>query len=163
MEKRWNIKESYNMLSTSEIAERYPGIDWIEYINNILKPHSSLNDDDFINVAVLTYLNDLDVLLKSTPKRVMANYAMWRVTKDSIHLLSERLNDLSTAFSKATTGSSAKAPRWKDCVIDTSWSLNHAVSAIYVRNHFSMSAKKSAEELVISIKDSFKKILKEVV
>ena len=149
-------------MSTREMTKNYPGINWIEYINNILKPHSSLNDDEFINIAVLSYLNDLDVLLKSTPKRVLANYAMWRITKESIPMLSERLRDRLTEFSKTLTGTSVKSPRWKKCVSDTSGNLNVALSSLYIRNYFDENTKKLALELIENLRQSYRNILKEV-
>ena len=162
MEKRRNYEDLYNMMRTHEITERYPDIEWIEYINSILKPHTSLRNNELVNVAVFTNLDDLHVLLKSTPKRVLANYVMSRITKDSVPMLSERLRDRLIQFSKVLTGSSVKAPRWKKCVSDTSKTFNHAVSAIYVRNYFSMSARKNAEELINTLSVSFKNILNEV-
>lgn len=162
MEKRRDYEKLYNLMRASEINERFPGISWVEYVNRILSPYTKLGDNELINVAVPSYLNDFTELIKSTPKRILANYAMWRITKESIPMLSERLRDRLTEFSKTLTGTSVKSPRWKKCVSDTSGNLNIALSSLYVRNYFDENTKKLAMELIENLRQSYRNILKEV-
>ena len=52
-----------------------PSINLIKYIN-VLNPHTSIQNDELIIVTNLKFLDNLVKLLKSTPKRVLANFIM---------------------------------------------------------------------------------------
>lgn len=60
------------------------------------------------------------VLLESTPKRVQANYVMWRVAGASVSYLTDNLRRRQLAYVTALSGKTERESRWKECADTTS-------------------------------------------
>lgn len=56
-------------MSISELQEKYPSVPWLEYINKLLHPVTTVNEDEIVIVNVLSYLSDFEELIAKTPKR----------------------------------------------------------------------------------------------
>lgn len=59
-------------------------------------------------------------LLRVTPKRVQANYVMWRVAGASISYLTEDLRRRQLSYVTALSGKTERESRWKECSDTTS-------------------------------------------
>lgn len=94
----------------------YPYIQWVEYINILLPSTLSVNENEPIVVAVPSYFESLGKLLEETPKRVIANYMMWRVFSYSSFFLTSELRKRQLVYSTAVTGNQEQEPRWKECI-----------------------------------------------
>lgn len=55
-------------MTLKEIQERYPYINWINFINGMLK-YEAVDENEVIVVRVPSYYDKLADLLKHTPKR----------------------------------------------------------------------------------------------
>uniref|UniRef100_A0A1Y1M379 Peptidase M13 N-terminal domain-containing protein n=1 Tax=Photinus pyralis TaxID=7054 RepID=A0A1Y1M379_PHOPY len=158
-EERRNITMLYNVMTIAEIQERFSGIQWLEYLNSILHPHVHVNSSEAVNVVSPRYISSLIDLLSRTPKRVQANYAMWRVIKSQISYLTEGMIQHQLNFHRTLFGVSERPSRWKECVEEVSSELPILTSALYVRKYFDNDAKSAAHEMVTYIKESFHNIL----
>ena len=74
-----------------------PSIPWKEYLNTFLLGVTKVDENEVV------FANDVIVgigtLLKKTPARVLANYLVWRVIQESVHLtLNERLRNNQHTF-----------------------------------------------------------------
>lgn len=161
-EKRRNASELYNPFTVREVQEKFPYIPWVEYINALLPTGLDINENEVIIVSVPQFFEQLGKLLDQTPKRIVANYLMWRVTAFSSFFLTEELRKRQLIYSTAVSGKQEQEPRWKECIDITSGSLSISVGALYVRKHFKEDAKRTALEMVNGIRKEFEKILKEV-
>lgn len=162
LEQRRNATKLYNPMKVPQLQDKYPSIPWTEYINTILAPHAKLNYDDTIIVAVPKYIYDLEELLSVTPKRVQANYVMWRVMAASVSYLTEKIRARQLAYSTAVSGVSEQEARWKECVGTVGSSFSLAIGSLYVRKYFKEEAKSNAEEMVQLIREEMYKILNEI-
>ncbi|XP_076238812.1 M13 family metallopeptidase neprilysin 2 isoform X2 [Calliopsis andreniformis] len=161
-EKRRNATLLYNPMTVRTLSKNYPSIPWKEYINKILAPVVQVDENEVISVSVPSFISDLEKLLAVTPKRVQANYVMWRVAAASVSYLTEDIRKRQLQYSTALSGKTEREPRWKECIHTVSSSLSLSVGALYVRKYFKEDAKKNAMEMVADIKDEFTKILKKV-
>jgi hypothetical protein len=59
--------------------------------------HFITNDTEII-VKEMEYLTKLSQLLKDTDARIVANYILWRVTKDLNGVLDTRFDDIAQVF-----------------------------------------------------------------
>ncbi|KAL1449213.1 hypothetical protein WDU94_000430 [Cyamophila willieti] len=159
LEERRNATKLYNPMKLYELQEKFPSIPWSEYINTILSPNAKLNQDETIIVAVPSYIHSLEKLLSTTPKRVMANYVLWRVMAASVSYLNEALRTRQLAYSTAVSGVSEQQARWKECVGTVSSSFSLAIGSLYVRKYFKEEAKSNAVEMVQLIREEMYKIL----
>ncbi|XP_008554181.1 neprilysin-2 isoform X1 [Microplitis demolitor] len=162
VEKRRNATLLYNPMTITELSNKYPSIPWKEYFNRILKPHVQVDDNEITIVNVPSFISDFEQLMKSTPKRVQANYVMWRAVAASVSYLNDEIRKRQLEYSTALSGRTEREPRWKECVDIVSSTLSISVGALYVRKYFNEDAKKNAVEMVSDIRNQFNKILKTV-
>ncbi|XP_033212281.1 neprilysin-2-like [Belonocnema kinseyi] len=131
-----------NLMTVKELTKKYPSIPWKEYFNKMLN-------------SVL--------LIKKTPKRVVANYLCWKAVEDSLAFLPEKLLNLQIDFSNADSDTTESEGKWRECLGMTNNNvLMASVGALYVRKYFTPESKKSAEEIAVDIKQQLKKDLKKV-
>lgn len=158
-EDRRNITMLYNVMTIAEIQQNFPSIKWLEYFNSILYPEVQVNSNEAIIVVSPRYLSSLTDLIKRTPKRVQANYAIWRAVKSQISYLTESMIEHQLNYFRAMFAVSERQTRWKECVDEVSSELPILTSALYIRKYFDNDAKSAAREMVNYIKKSFHDIL----
>ncbi|XP_043683237.1 neprilysin-2-like isoform X2 [Vespula pensylvanica] len=161
-EKRRNATLLYNPMTIKELSNNYPSIPWKEYFNTLLAPTVQVEENEVVIVSVPSYIKSLEQLLSRTPKRVQANYVMWRAAAASVSYLTENIRKRQLQYSTALSGKAEREARWKECVDMVSGSLSISVGAMYVRKYFKEDAKKNALEMVNDIREEFTKILKKV-
>ncbi|KZC07350.1 Membrane metallo-endopeptidase-like 1 [Dufourea novaeangliae] len=161
-EKRRNATLLYNPMTVQELSQRYRSIPWKEYFNTLLAPSVQVDDDEVVIISVPSFIMNLEKLLAITPKRVQANYVMWRAAASSVSYLTEEIRKRQLQYSTALSGKTEREARWKECIDTVSGSLAISVGALYVRKYFKEDAKKNAVEMVADIRTEFTKILKKV-
>ncbi|OWR48508.1 zinc metalloprotease [Danaus plexippus plexippus] len=162
LEKRRNATSLYNPMTIAELQQKFPRIPWLAYINRLLSPHVQVGLDEVTIVNVPKYITDLEDLLEKTPKRVQANYVMWRVAGASVSYLTEDLRRRQLAYVTALSGKTERESRWKECADTTSVSMSIAVGALYIRKYFNENSKSNALEMVNDIRQQFRKTLETV-
>lgn len=149
-------------MTVNELSAAYPSIPWWEYFNTILAPQAQLRQDEIVIVNVPSYLKDFEKLINMTPKRVQANYALWRATAASVGYLTDDIRKRQLKYTVELNGKTEREPRWKECVDIVSGSMAISVGSMYVRKYFKEDAKNTALEMVDDIRQEFTKILKKV-
>ncbi|XP_058790778.1 neprilysin-2-like [Phymastichus coffea] len=162
-EDRRNMSELYNPMTLQQLESRYPDIPWREYFNNTIFPLTKfITFNNQIIVQVPSFLKSLINLINNTPKRVLANYAIWRVVQESASFMNERVKRIKADFSASTTGTNIQEQPWVECLEYLSKNLRLALGALYAREHFDKKSKKVAEELVHGVHKSFLGLLEKV-
>uniref|UniRef100_A0A2P2HZF3 Neprilysin-like n=2 Tax=Hirondellea gigas TaxID=1518452 RepID=A0A2P2HZF3_9CRUS len=161
-EERRNASKLYNLMTIEELHKLAPNVPWLDYMNNILSPYFTIGTEEYVVVNVPSFISGMGKLLQETPKRVVANYMMWRIAASSVSYLSDDARDLQLSYSKKITGTGKRQPRWKECMGAVSGSLSHAVGKLYAERFFKKEAKAAADEMVSYIRAEFDKILRTV-
>ncbi|XP_060518791.1 neprilysin-2 isoform X1 [Cylas formicarius] len=161
-EKRRNATALYNPMTVAELQNKYPSIPWIEYINTLLAPDTEVGNDEIVVVSVPKYISDFEALISRTPKRVQANYVMWRAAASSVSYLTEALRQRQLEYTTIVTGRTEREARWKECIDISAGSLSIASGALYVRKYFNEEARQNAKEMVADIRAEFEEILRKV-
>lgn len=60
-------------MTVAQLQTNFSGIQWKEYINNMLDGAEKVSDNDVILLGVPKYINNLQELLHITPKRYVKN------------------------------------------------------------------------------------------
>eukprot|EP00102_Acyrthosiphon_pisum_P014814 XP_008185066.2 PREDICTED: neprilysin-11-like [Acyrthosiphon pisum] len=157
-EERRDTAKLYNPMKLADLQQNYPTIPWKEYLNNLLFP-LTIQRDDIIIVNAPKYLSELEILLCSTPKRISANYMIWRFAAQCVNFLTEELRKRELEFLTEQSGKTERVPRWKECVGISSDRFSLAIGSLYVRQFFDESAKNEALEMVDGIREEMNKIL----
>ncbi|EEB19488.1 endothelin-converting enzyme, putative [Pediculus humanus corporis] len=158
-EERRNASKLFNPMSIHQLQQKFPSIPWLEYFNRLLPKHIRVNSSEVVIVSVPTFLKQLEALLSKTPKRVLANYVMWRAAGASVSYLSEDLRNRQLQYSTVLSGKESREARWKECIDIVSSGVSLAVGSMYVKKYFKEDSKKAALEMVRDIREEFNNIL----
>ncbi|CAH1724670.1 neprilysin-2 [Aphis gossypii] len=158
LEERRDAAKLYNPMKVADLQQKFPSIPWQEYLNKLLNP-LTIRQDDIIIVNSPKYLSDLEAVLSNTPKRIQANYVIWRAAAASVSYLTEEMRKRQLEYSTELSGRTEREPRWKECVDISSGSFSLAIGSLYVRRYFDENAKKNALEMVNGIREEMYKIL----
>lgn len=99
-----DIESLYNPMTVRELNQKFPTIPWLEYFNTILAPTATVNEDKEVVVLVPSFISELEKLLEQTPKRVQANYLMWRVASSSVACLNKEIRNKELEFDTIYNG-----------------------------------------------------------
>lgn len=150
-------------MTIRQLQSEYPSdIPWQEYFNQILSPEIRVELDDRIVVRAPSFLKSVSKLIHNTPKRVLANYGVWRVVQSSTYFMNQRIRDIKAEVNAPLKGTRIQEPRSKQCMDYLSNNLYTAVGALYAREYFDRKSKSNVEELVSALRKSFAGILDKV-
>ncbi|KAL5238849.1 hypothetical protein ACI65C_006259 [Semiaphis heraclei] len=157
-EERRDTTKLYNPMKLDGLQRNFPTIPWKEYMDKLLYPQT-VRRDDIIILSSLKYFSQLEILLYTTPKRILANYLIWRLVTQCVCFLTEELRKRELEYHSEQSGKTEREPRWKECVGISSERFSLAIGSLYVRHFFDENAKKEALEMVNGIREEMYKIL----
>lgn len=104
-------------MSLAEMQQKFKYVpSWVEYINTLLSSGLSVDEKEIVIVIMPKFFEELGALLKNTPKRIIANYVMCRMTTASYPYLNEDIRKIRLTYLTASTGLQEHKPRWKACI-----------------------------------------------
>lgn len=157
-----NFTAFHNPMTLKDLQGNYTTIPWKEYFNTILKPHVKVDEDEIIIVKNPIYFEKFEELMQRAPKRIQANYAIWRVIAKSVTFLTRKMRERQLDLITLKSGKVEREARWKECIDLVSNSLSLSVGALYVRKYFNEESKKNVVEMANDIRQQFKEILQKV-
>lgn len=98
-----------------ELQWKYPFIQWVKYINDLLPSATTVNENEIIILRNPYYFDRLGVLIKETPKRVIANYLIWKIVTHSTYYMTKDLRRRQHAIEMELNGVRPQQLRWKEC------------------------------------------------
>lgn len=99
-------EHKYISMTVRELAQNYTTIPWMEFLNELLKPHATVGENEQVILPYPSFISQLERILNETSKRVQANYVMWRVILSSVEYLSDEIRAVKLAFKRLTDGDS---------------------------------------------------------
>lgn len=85
-------------------------------MNATLPDDLTINENEIVIVDVPNYFAQLGLILERTPKRVIANYFMWRSVYLASGYLNQQLHKVRTTYLSAIIGKKEEESRFKECV-----------------------------------------------
>lgn len=86
------------------MTQKFPTIPWMEYFSTLLPSSITVTEEEMVVVNVPSFITDLEKLLEQTPKRVQANYVMWRAAATSVSYLNDEIRKRQLAYSTVISG-----------------------------------------------------------
>ncbi|KAF5307508.1 hypothetical protein FQR65_LT06863 [Abscondita terminalis] len=107
-EKKKNKAEELfsSQLTVDELQKIYDEIQWADFLNNILYPAVSVSSSDIVAIPSHEYLGTILDLLSATPRRVQANFLVWKVIEEMIPFMTKELQNLKRNYTCQTGGES---------------------------------------------------------
>ncbi|XP_015790642.1 neprilysin-2-like [Tetranychus urticae] len=155
------VRESimfYRSMTVADLSTLAPSIPWVEFLSGLIG--REISDDQFLLVKNFNgFITRLELLLKKTEERVLANYLSWTVVRALLPYLGPKYDQLEVEFWDALYDKHSETPRWVKCVDEVSNYLGPALQSMYARAFYSESVKETATRLAISIEQIFNESL----
>lgn len=91
-------------MTVSELTQKFPSIPWMEYFSTLLPKSITVSENEMVIVNVPSFISELEKLLEQTPKRIQANYVMWRAAATSVSYLNDEIRKRQLAYSTVISG-----------------------------------------------------------
>lgn len=160
MEQRRNSSELYNKLTLKEVQARYPYLNWLKFINQMLPPNITVDENETVIFNSLSYFEKFGEILEETSNRTIANYLSWRLIEYTAFYLNNDVRKRQLDYNGVAVGKKEFSARWKECISLTNNKLSAAVGALYIRKYFRPEAKLIARDMVNQIRLEFKEMLR---
>lgn len=154
----------YNPMTLEEVHNNYSqAFDWKRYVTKMASlPEVSLldvtNQERIINKSP-SYFQSLTGVLQNTPKRVIANYMVWRATLSLLGTQGEKYSELLRKYHKVLFGTSAEMARFRSCAGYITLNLGQCVGRMFIKDNFQVEAKTMALDMIKDLQESFNELL----
>ncbi|XP_057334926.1 neprilysin-2-like [Microplitis mediator] len=138
-------------MTIEELQKEFPSIDWNKFVEKTLTPFLD-NDDTKPTLTVLnsTVIKEVIKLMENTPKRVQANYAIWKVIQYTIPFLAGEFQQAVVLFHSALGYSDM--PREEYCDEITKNYAEYAAVNLYLDQF--KSSQETIDKMIALIKQT---------
>lgn len=158
-----NTTESDNEITIGELSKKYPSIPWVTLLNKVFNPSGVFLDvTEKVHVTDPKFISELEKLIESTPKRVLANFLAWHVASLTFMYMPEKLREISLTFASQMDGTKKTMNRVSWCLTEIMEGFPISLSATFVKKYFNKQMKENIFEILVNVKNQIKKNLEEV-
>lgn len=141
--------QTYHNADINYLKTELPTFNWTEYFSQLGLPIP----DTIVIYSRDNYFKNLDKMLHQTPIDDWKAYLKFRVISGLAFALDSRFVDENFHFKKhILSGQDKNDPRWKQVLDEIIVDFDDALSELYVKNHFSPTAKQRAIDLAENIR-----------
>ncbi|XP_057321898.1 neprilysin-2-like [Microplitis mediator] len=138
-------------LSFKRFTEEYPSMNWEKYINDQIGGYETpLNPLKSI-IVLPSDFSDFVELMEKTPKRVQANFALWKIIQETIPYLTEEYRELEHEY--CLTQKCKIEKRGPSCVGVVNRYLSPALELFFATNFYSYNTDAIVTEMVENIRE----------
>ncbi|KAF5307506.1 hypothetical protein FQR65_LT06861 [Abscondita terminalis] len=155
-----------HLLSTrftvEEFQKNFTEINWLSFINNILKPAAKISKTDYVFFNNDGLLREILALLEKTPRRIQANYIIWSVVDQVITYLSKEMQEIENKYLCLISRTPPSKNKFKYCkrIINRSFRPS-PVYINYARKYLPKEKKDKVTEMLHRVKLEFVQLLRD--
>ncbi|XP_071213815.1 endothelin-converting enzyme-like 1 isoform X2 [Salvelinus alpinus] len=159
-EQRKDINTMYNRITLRQLQRIAPSLHWKRLLDRIF--HDNFSEDEEIVVLATDYMEKVSEIIKTTSKRVLHNYMLWRIVAALSEHLSTAFRSTIHEFSREIDGTERQLELGRLCFTQANKHFGMALGALFVQQHFSPHSRAKVQELVEDIKHSLDLRLQEL-
>ncbi|XP_039987146.1 endothelin-converting enzyme-like 1 [Xiphias gladius] len=159
-DQRKDISTMYNRITLRQLQRIAPSLHWKRLLDRIF--HDNFSEDEEIVVLATDYIQKVSDIIKTTSKRVLHNYMLWRIVAALSEHLSTAFRSTIHEFSREIDGTEQQLELGRLCLTQANKHFGMALGALFVQKHFSSQSKAKVQELVEDIKHSLDLRLQEL-
>ncbi|XP_065136043.1 endothelin-converting enzyme-like 1 [Paramisgurnus dabryanus] len=159
-DQRKDISSMYNRITLKQLQKMSPSFHWKRLLDRIF--HDNFSEEEEIVVLASDYLQRVSDIIKTTSKRVLHNYMLWRIVAALSEHLSTAFRSTIHEFSREIDGTERQLELGRLCLTQANKHFGMALGALFVQHHFSLKSKAKVQELVEDIKHSLDLRLQEL-
>ena len=159
---RRRVQERYHKLSIFELSMRYPGFNWLRFLNIIGAVSDAgirFGPKDHVVLWAKPYYDGLFAVLKKTPRRVIANYIIFRAVLPLIPSLGRKFQNISLRYDATINGAKDPSlpPRNNFCAGIVVSNMQWLASRIIVQRKLTKTVLSRAIEIKDYIRCAFRR------
>uniref|UniRef100_A0A3P8RUX0 Endothelin converting enzyme like 1 n=1 Tax=Amphiprion percula TaxID=161767 RepID=A0A3P8RUX0_AMPPE len=155
-----DISTMYNRITLRQLQRIAPSLHWKRLLDRIF--NDSFLEDEEICGARHDYIQKVSDIIKTTSKRVLHNYMLWRIVAALSEHLTTAFRSTIHEFSREIDGTEQQLELGRLCLTQANKHFGMALGALFVQQHFSSQSKAKVQELVEDIKHSLDLRLQEL-
>uniref|UniRef100_A0A3P8UYM2 Endothelin converting enzyme like 1 n=1 Tax=Cynoglossus semilaevis TaxID=244447 RepID=A0A3P8UYM2_CYNSE len=159
-DQRKDISTMYNRITLKQLQRMAPSLHWKRLLDRIF--HDNHSEDEEIVVLATDYIQKVSDIIKTTSKRVLHNYMLWRIVAALSEHLSTAFRSSIHEFSREIDGTEQQLELSRLCLTQANKHFGMALGALFVQHHFSSQSKAKVQELVEDVKHSLDLRLQEL-
>ncbi|KPP65463.1 endothelin-converting enzyme-like 1-like [Scleropages formosus] len=128
-----------------QLETRLANIHWKRLLDRIFQDNFS--EDEEIVVLATDYMQKVSEIIKTTSKRVLHNYMLWRIVAALSEHLSTAFRSTIHEFSREIDGTERQLDLGQLCLNQANKHFGMALGALFVEEHFSSHSKAKAGRL----------------
>uniref|UniRef100_A0A8C2GJQ3 Endothelin converting enzyme-like 1 n=1 Tax=Cyprinus carpio TaxID=7962 RepID=A0A8C2GJQ3_CYPCA len=156
-DQRKDISSMYNRITLKQLQKMFH---WKRLLDRIFSDNFS--EEEEIVVLATDYMQTVSDIIKTTSKRVLHNYMLWRIVAALSEHLSTAFRSTIHDFSREIDGGERQLDLERLCLNQANKHFGMALGALFVQQHFSSSSRAKVQELVEDIKHSLDQRLQEL-
>uniref|UniRef100_A0A673HFB4 Endothelin converting enzyme-like 1 n=1 Tax=Sinocyclocheilus rhinocerous TaxID=307959 RepID=A0A673HFB4_9TELE len=156
-DQRKDISSMYNRITLKQLQKMFH---WKRLLDRIFSDNFS--EEEEIVVLATDYMQTVSDIIKTTSKRVLHNYMLWRIVAALSEHLSTAFRSTIHEFSREIDGGERQLDLERLCLNQANKHFGMALGALFVQQHFSSSSRDKVQELVEDIKHSLDQRLQEL-
>ncbi|XP_057324913.1 neprilysin-2-like isoform X2 [Microplitis mediator] len=144
-------------MSVKEIKEKWPSIKWEKLLTLEMEAQKKFcySNESIIFIENHHYITELEKLMNETPKRVQANYAVWKTIQTLVRLV-ESITLHKLWFDYSTIRSPSAAYRDVNCFGSLENLLPDLLLFYYIRHHpIDERVKSYANQMIVDMKKKY--------
>ncbi|KAK3531626.1 hypothetical protein QTP70_025811, partial [Hemibagrus guttatus] len=141
-DQRKDISSMYNRITLKQLQRMAPGLHWKRLLDRIF--HDNFSEEEEIVVLATDYMQKVSDIIKTTSKRVLHNYMLWRIVAALSEHLSTGFRSTIHEFSREIDGTERQQELNRLCLSQANKHFGMALGALFVQTHFSSQSKAKA-------------------
>ncbi|XP_074654077.1 neprilysin-1-like [Tubulanus polymorphus] len=154
-----DAEAAYEKMTLKQLRNEVPQIDWLKYFRGFIP--AELDETEEVVVLAKSYLKNLGILIRKTPKRIISNYLLWRIVMAYAPELTDDFTIQRNMYMKVIQGVGRDKARWQKCVELVNERFGMGVGALFIRDNFKKESKDTALEMIHNIREAFNELLLE--
>ena len=142
-----NPAASYNPMTMSQLAEKYPNVDFVRYFDK-----QGVKGVETLIVGQPNSLAAVDSIIANADEQALRDYVAAGYISSAAPYLSDKFIKASFELSKVLSGVQQQQPRWKRAVAIPNGMLGEAVGELYVEKYFPATSKAKMLDLVNNLR-----------
>ena len=146
---------NYNKITLKKLS-KLTNLDWISYFKNITKKNIP-----FIIIDNPNFYKKMGTIWEKTDLYLLQQFFIYKFISQFASYLNDKISNIKFNFyNKFLNGQKIKNDRWKKAVGAISIMVGELVGELYIKNYFSLKAKKKVENMIKQMNITLKNRIK---
>uniref|UniRef100_A0A4W2FWG9 Endothelin converting enzyme like 1 n=1 Tax=Bos indicus x Bos taurus TaxID=30522 RepID=A0A4W2FWG9_BOBOX len=149
---RRDVSSVYNKVTLGQLQKITPHLRWKWLLDQIFQ--EDFSEDEEVVLLATDYMQQVSQLIRSTPRRILHNYLVWRVVVVLSEHLSPPFREALHELAREMEGSDKPQELARVCLGQANRHFGMALGALFVHEHFSAASKAKEAYLICQPQDA---------